>query len=113
MRGAPVLNVFGGKITTYRRWPKARWTRSRRIFPKAGAPWTAGVPLPGGDFPVDGVEALVEDLRTALSVPDDFWARRLVRAYGTEARDDAGRRARRRRPGRGFRRDADRGEVAG
>jgi len=48
--------------------------------------WTAGVPLPGGDFPVDGVDTLVESLKTNHSFLDDRWARRLVKGYGTDAR---------------------------
>ena len=54
-------------------------------FPDMGGPWTAGAPLPGGDFPVDGVEALIERLRAAYPFLDASFARRLVRAYGTEA----------------------------
>jgi glycerol-3-phosphate dehydrogenase len=48
--------------------------------------WTKGAALPGGDFPVDGVEALAADLRRAHPFLDKRWALRLVRAYGTEAR---------------------------
>jgi len=47
--------------------------------------WTDGVPLPGGDFPVSGVARLVEALRAAHPFLAEPWARRLVRAYGTEA----------------------------
>ena len=56
------------------------------FFPKAGPNWTAGVSLPGGDFPVDGVGALIQDLRQNYPFLDEFWARRLVKAYGTDAR---------------------------
>jgi glycerol-3-phosphate dehydrogenase len=55
-----------------------------------GGPWTAGAPLPGGDFPVDGVEALIEELRERYPFLDERFARRLVRAYGTEAGDVLG-----------------------
>ena len=82
---APLLNVFGGKITTYRRLAEAALAKLAPYFPEMGGPWTAGAPLPGGDFPVDGVEALIERLRAAYPFLDDSFARRLVRAYGTEA----------------------------
>ncbi|MGI1660885.1 glycerol-3-phosphate dehydrogenase [Palleronia sp. KMU-117] len=83
--GAPVLHVFGGKITTYRKLAEAALTKiGPYLVPKSGA-WTAGVALPGGDFPVDGVEALVTRLRAAHPFLTDRWARRLVRAYGTDA----------------------------
>ncbi|RDC69888.1 glycerol-3-phosphate dehydrogenase [Rhodovulum sp. 12E13] len=85
-QGAPVLNVFGGKITTYRKLAEGALGRIAEVFPQASGPWTAGVPLPGGDFPVTGVGALVEGLRADYPFLTDRWALRLVRAYGTEAR---------------------------
>ncbi|MBP9952303.1 MAG: glycerol-3-phosphate dehydrogenase, partial [Cypionkella sp.] len=47
--------------------------------------WTARVPLAGGNFPHDGVAALTAELRKKHSFLTDFWATRLIRAYGTEA----------------------------
>jgi glycerol-3-phosphate dehydrogenase len=87
--GAPVLNVFGGKITTYRRLAESALEKIGEHL-TVGAPWTAGVPLPGGDFPVDGVEALIRGLKSEYPFLTDFWARRLVRAYGTQAADVLG-----------------------
>ena len=90
--GAPLLNVFGGKITTYRKLAEAALGKAGRFFPKAGPDWTAGVSLPGGDFPVDGVAALIGELRQSYPFLNAFWASRLIKAYGTEARlilDDA------------------------
>ena len=84
--GAPVLHVFGGKITTYRRLAEAAMVKLGPVLGNARGPWTAGVPLPGGDFPVDGVGRLVEELRAAHPFLTPAWALRLVRAYGTEAR---------------------------
>jgi len=83
---APLLNVFGGKITTYRRLAESAMAKLVGFFPQAKGPWTAGVPLPGGDFPVDGYDRLVADLARDYPFLTPFWARRLVRAYGTEAR---------------------------
>ncbi|WBU65304.1 glycerol-3-phosphate dehydrogenase [Paracoccus aerodenitrificans] len=84
--GAPLLNVFGGKITTYRRLAESAMRRLEPFFPAAGGKWTAGVALPGGDFPVDGVPDLVAELRAAHPALDEKQALRLIRAYGTEAR---------------------------
>jgi len=84
--GAPVLNVFGGKITTYRKLAEGALEKIGTDFPKMAQPWTAGAPLPGGDFPVKGVGRLVEGLRADYPFLTDRWALRLVRAYGTEAR---------------------------
>ncbi len=83
--GAPLLNVFGGKITTYR---KLAEQVMHRLVPLIGGSgdWTAGVALPGGDFPVRGREALVTALRADYPFLSAPWALRLVKAYGTEAR---------------------------
>lgn len=83
---APLLNIFGGKITTYRKLAESALAKITPFFPKAGPEWTAGVSLPGGDFPVDGVAPLIQELRKNYPFLDDFWARRLVSAYGTDAR---------------------------
>ncbi len=88
--GAPLLNIFGGKITTYRKLAEAALAKLRPFFPEAGADWTAGVALPGGDFPVDGFDRLTESLHRAYPFLTEAWARRLVRAYGTEAVDILG-----------------------
>jgi glycerol-3-phosphate dehydrogenase len=84
--GAPVLNIFGGKITTYRRLAESALEQIGTVLPLAKGKWTAGVPLPGGDFAHDGVAALVVDLQRDYPFLTEYWARRLVRAYGTEAR---------------------------
>ena len=84
--GAPMLNVFGGKITTYRRLAEHALQKLCPALGHPTQPWTARVALPGGDFPVDGVPALTAALRRDYPFLDAFWAGRLVRAYGTEAR---------------------------
>ncbi|MGJ8623921.1 MAG: glycerol-3-phosphate dehydrogenase [Yoonia sp.] len=83
-KGAPLLNIFGGKITTYR---KLAENAMKKLVPLIGgtAPWTHDAPLPGGDFPVDGRDKLVADLLTRFAFLTPKWALRLVRAYGTEA----------------------------
>ncbi|QYK42128.1 MAG: glycerol-3-phosphate dehydrogenase [Paracoccaceae bacterium] len=83
--GAPLLNVFGGKITTYRRLAESAMSRLAPHFPDARGAWTARVALPGGDFPHDGVAALRAALMARYPFLSDYWAARLVRAYGTEA----------------------------
>jgi glycerol-3-phosphate dehydrogenase len=82
---APVLNIYGGKITTYRRLAEEAIHRLADRFPTMSGPWTRHVPLPGGNFPVGGFEAEVKRLRAACPVIEADHARRLVRAYGTRA----------------------------
>ena len=84
--GAPLLNVFGGKITTYRKLAEAAMARIAPFLPGMDEDWTAGVALPGGDFPVAGVRTLLKGLRKDYPFLSDFWALRLVRCYGTEVR---------------------------
>ncbi|ETW13236.1 glycerol-3-phosphate dehydrogenase [Roseivivax marinus] len=83
--GAPVLHVFGGKITTYRRLAESALKKIGAHFPDLPGHWTAGVPLPGGDFPVDGVADLIARLRADHPFLTEAWAGRLIRAYGRDA----------------------------
>ncbi|WP_338549425.1 glycerol-3-phosphate dehydrogenase [Roseovarius phycicola] len=89
-RGAAALHIFGGKITTYRKLAEAALEKVAGVFPQIDEAWTAGVALPGGDFPVDGFDALVDALQAEFMYLNERWAKRLVRAYGTEARDILG-----------------------
>jgi glycerol-3-phosphate dehydrogenase len=82
---APLLTVYGGKITTYRRLAEHALERLAPIL-KLGPAWTAKSNLPGGDFPWDGVDALVAHTRAAWPFLDAGYARRLVRAYGTRVK---------------------------
>jgi len=83
--GAPILNIFGGKITTYRRLAESAMDVINSQLGRREGVWTAGPPLPGGDFAVDAVENLIHGLKMRFAFLTDDWARRLVRAYGTEA----------------------------
>ncbi|WP_331461867.1 glycerol-3-phosphate dehydrogenase [Roseibium limicola] len=83
--GAPLLNIFGGKITTYRRLAESALEAIGEFFPDLPDPWTAGVALPGGDFAVGDFDKLVAKLKTDFPFLTDRWAWRLVRAYGTDA----------------------------
>ena len=79
---APLLTVYGGKLTTFRRLAEDALARLARYFPSS-RPWTADSTLPGGDFPYDGLAPLLE--RTLLQWPflRREHAERLVGAYGT------------------------------
>ena len=81
----PLLNVFGGKITTYRRLAEKAVDKLLSPLGHAAPGWTAGAVLPGGDFPWDGAPALAERLQADHPFLPAPQAARLVRAYGTEA----------------------------
>ncbi|MBN9256120.1 MULTISPECIES: glycerol-3-phosphate dehydrogenase [unclassified Mesorhizobium] len=83
--GAPALNAFGGKITTYRRLSESMLEKIEGFLGKRGKPWTANAPLPGGDFPATGFDAQVAKLKSAYPFLEQRLARRLTRLYGTRA----------------------------
>ena len=78
---APLLNVFGGKITTYRQLADRALGELARFLPDAGAAWTADAPLPGGDMA--DFDAFAEALIRARPGLPSALLRRLARAYGT------------------------------
>jgi len=92
-RGAPpLLNVLGGKITTYRRLAEAALSRLGPFFPGLKPAWTAEAPLPGGDLGGREFEAFCQDL--VRRHPDIAPATllRLAKRYGSRAErvvDDA------------------------
>ena len=88
--GAPVLHVFGGKITTYRKLAQAAMGHLRQVFPQLGGDWTAGAALPGGDFAPDAVTAMVSELVARHPFLNRATALRLLRAYGTEMHEILG-----------------------
>jgi glycerol-3-phosphate dehydrogenase len=81
--GAPLLNVFGGKITTYRRLSEHALQKLKPFFPEARGDWTKAAILPGGDIPNADFERFVADLLTRYSWLPPATLRRLARAYGT------------------------------
>ncbi len=86
---APLLTVYGGKITTYRRLAEAALKKMADVFAPS-RPWTAGAPLPGGDFPYNGVETQVAQALRIWPFLQEQHALRLVRAYGTRIGDILG-----------------------
>jgi glycerol-3-phosphate dehydrogenase len=79
---APLLTVYGGKLTTYRRLAEDVLDRLGHFFPPAPR-WTAERPLPGGDFAYDGIDALIQRTQQRWPFLTDSHARRLTSAYGT------------------------------
>lgn len=88
--GAPLINVFGGKLTTYRRLSERVVDMIGPAIGTKGGRWTRGATLPGGDFPPTGYEALVAGLGEAYPRLAPGLLRRLARAYGTLAREILG-----------------------
>ena len=84
-QAAPILSVFGGKITTYRRLAERALERLARWFPQMGKPWTAGAPLPGGDIAGAHVATWLDDFAAQYpELPGELLSA-LVRRHGTLA----------------------------
>jgi glycerol-3-phosphate dehydrogenase len=81
--GAPLLSVFGGKITTSRKLAEHALEQLRRALRFEGRAWTAGATLPGGDLPDADFDGFLAALgRERAWLPPEL-ARRYARAYGT------------------------------
>jgi len=81
---APLLTIYGGKVTTHRKLAEAAMVRIGHFF-EALPPWTATSRLPGGEFPAEGFDALVHELTERWPFLTVSHARRLARAYGRRA----------------------------
>jgi len=85
--GAPLLSIYGGKITTYRRLAEEALERLSPYLrsAKAREGWTGKSPLPGGDLDVSAVAALTAEMQRNYPFLTPVHADRLVHAYGTRA----------------------------
>jgi len=78
---APLLSIFGGKITTYRKLAEAAMDALSDYFPDSGSKWTAASPLPGGNFTTR--TELQTQLQRQYPWLSESLAGRFVRSYGT------------------------------
>src|SRR5260221_127441 len=82
---APLLSIFGGKITTYRRLAEQALDRLRPFFPTMRGPWTATTPLPGGDIAGADFASFERQLRQRPGWLPPPVAQPYARCYGTRA----------------------------
>jgi glycerol-3-phosphate dehydrogenase len=80
---APMLSIFGGKITTFRRLAEEATEKLGKALGKSGATWTADAPLPGGDIANADFAGFLTGLKRSRPWLPDALALRLARAYGT------------------------------
>lgn len=85
---APLVSIFGGKITTYRKLSEAAVNRLQDYFPHMHAPWTAGSILPGGEFRDHA--SFLTYLKESYPWAPEAMLQRFVRSYGTLARSILG-----------------------
>ncbi|MEM9279575.1 MAG: glycerol-3-phosphate dehydrogenase [Pseudomonadota bacterium] len=80
-----LINIFGGKITTFRKLAFSMMQEIEAVLGKRTQRTDGSQHFPGGDFKVDGFEKLVDQYSRKYSFLDHKVTRRLVRLYGTEA----------------------------
>jgi len=81
--GAPLLSVYGGKLTTYRKLAEDVVDELASHLACSGGHWTAACPLPGGDMPRADFEAFRSTLEARYQWVPRPLLRRWSRAYGT------------------------------
>ena len=87
---APLLSVFGGKITTYRKLAEHGLEKLKPYFPHMGGSWNTSVPLPGGDIPGADFDAFLLGLERNYPWVEQATLRRYARLYGTLTRQILG-----------------------
>lgn len=81
---APVINIFGGKITTYRVLSEAVVKNIEELLGEKKPAWTENATLPGGYFPVGGFDQLVDETLKSFPFLEKVQACRMCHAYGSE-----------------------------
>lgn len=81
--GLPLINIFGGKITTFRRLAESALAMVEDVIGTSGPRWTENAVLPGGDFGVTGGAALKARYRATYPALAPAYLERLIRTYGT------------------------------
>ncbi|WP_310621446.1 glycerol-3-phosphate dehydrogenase [Flexibacterium corallicola] len=82
---AGLLNIFGGKITTYRRLAESALEKLTDFLPAGEKKWTAGASLPGGDFGPLEFDRKLRDFMVSYPFLDNKHSKRMLRAYGLDA----------------------------
>jgi glycerol-3-phosphate dehydrogenase len=80
---APLLSIFGGKITTYRKLSEHAMANLQPLLGFTSPPWTGRATLPGGDMPGADFDRFLAELRAERPWLPAALARRYARAYGT------------------------------
>ncbi len=81
---APVLSVYGGKITTYRKLADDAMKLLAAHLPITTDDWTRHEPLPGGDMPDADFDAYLDSAKAQYPWMDSSVLLDYVRNYGTK-----------------------------
>jgi glycerol-3-phosphate dehydrogenase len=80
---APLLSIFGGKVTTFRRLAEQALGKLAKTFPDMGPAWTKSAHVRGGDLPTGGFAAWVTATQARFAFLDPALVARFCAAYGT------------------------------
>lgn len=81
--GVPLLHIFGGKITTFRKLSEHAIGRISQYFPKLGSEWTKNAYLPGGDIENSDFTQFMEKLRSQYPWMSRSLIANYARRYGS------------------------------
>lgn len=84
---APILNVYGGKITTYRRLSEEAGNKVVETLGRGTGPWTAEATLPGGEGVTVDFDLFIKALKREYNWLPEPLIHRYSRAYGARARE--------------------------
>ena len=82
-KSAPILSVFGGKLTTYRRLAEHALAQLLPRLGRTGSSWTGAATLPGGDLPGRDIERFATEQAARYPFASPSMIRRMCRTYGT------------------------------
>lgn len=85
--GAPLLNIFGGKITTFRKLAEYAMHRLDKVFPEMGKDWTAKSVLPGGEIENADFNRFLNSVRTEFPWLPQTLVGHYSRLYGARLKD--------------------------
>ena len=83
---APVLSVFGGKITTYRKLAEHALEKLAPWFPRMQTPWTERAMLPGGDLGGVTIDHFVTTLQKQYAALPPTLIQQIAYRHGSAAR---------------------------
>lgn len=81
----PLLSIYGGKLTTYRKLAEDVLDQLAPLLGNRASRWTSGQHLPGGDLPKGGLAAYSDMLASRYRAMPFPLLQRYARSYGTRA----------------------------
>ncbi|MEM6832937.1 MAG: glycerol-3-phosphate dehydrogenase [Pseudomonadota bacterium] len=87
---APLLSIYGGKLTTYRKLALDAMEALEPFFPAMGDRWTHSAHLPGGEMGYQGFSAFEAEMEARYGFLSPETRQRMAHAYGSRIYDMLG-----------------------